>query len=113
MNSTNSKKESNLELDPMVEVMATSLLETSCPNLEEDAEDFIQEEADLEESIDLEKSKLPSKPPIEVKTLPFGIKYAFLNGVHEAPVIISNKLSAEETFKLLLVLGKHQSVLGY
>ena len=40
-------------------------------------------------------------------------KYAFLNGDREAPVINSDKLFAEETFKLLTILEKHQSVLGY
>lgn len=46
-NSTNSKPESNLKLDPMEEVMTTSLLENSHPNLEENAKHFIQEESDL------------------------------------------------------------------
>ena len=31
----------------------------------------------------------------------------------ESPVIISDKLSEEETNKLIAVLEKHQSVLGY
>jgi hypothetical protein len=97
----------------MEKVMATSLLESSHPNLEEDAEDFIQEESKLEEPLDLEKSKLPSKPPIKLKPISSRLKYAFLNGDHEAPVIISDKLSMEETFKLLTILKKHQFVLGY
>ena len=106
-NSTNSKTKLDLEPNSMEEVMATSLLESSHPNLEEDAEDFIQEESRLEEPLDLEKSELPSKPPIELKPLPYGLKYAFLKGDHEAPVIISDKLSVEETFKLLTILEKH------
>jgi hypothetical protein len=93
--------------------MATSLLESSHPNLEEDVEDFIQEESKLEEPLDLEKSKLPSKPPIKLKPISSRLKYAFLNGDHEALVIISDKLSMEETFKLLTILEKHQSILGY
>jgi len=48
-NFTNSKIESNPEPDTMEEVMATSLLESSHPNLEEDAKDLIQEESELEE----------------------------------------------------------------
>ena len=48
-NSTNSKMELECELDPIEEVMATSLLESSHPNLEEDAKDLIQEESELEE----------------------------------------------------------------
>jgi len=59
--------------------MLASLLETSQPDLEEDAEDFIQEEAKLDKPLDLNESELPPKPSVELKPLPFGFKYAFLN----------------------------------
>ena len=78
-NSTNSKMESDPEPNPMEEVMATSLLESSHPNLEEDVEDFLQEKSELEEPLDLEKSELPSMPPIELKPLPSRLKYASCN----------------------------------
>ena len=77
--------ESDPEPNPMEEVMATSLLESSHPNLEEDAEDFLQEKFELEEPLDLEKSKLPSRPPIELKPLPSRLKYDFLKGDREPP----------------------------
>jgi hypothetical protein len=42
-----------------------------------------------------------------------GLRYAFLNGDKETPIIISDKLNDEETTKLIAVLEKHRSVLGY
>ena len=50
---------------------------------------------------------------MELKPLPSGLRYAFLNGDIEFPVIISNKLSDKETAKLLAVLEKHRPVFGY
>ena len=55
----------------------------------------------------------PSRPPIELKPLPSGLRYVFLNSDVESPVIISNKLLEEETNKLIANLEKHRSVLGY
>jgi len=55
----------------------------------------------------------PSRPPIKLKPLPSGLRYAFLNSDVESFVIISDKLSEEETHKLIAILGKHRSVLGY
>src|SRR6185312_8554981 len=84
--------------------------------LEEDIEEIPKEVSDAEEESG-ETSKLlvtekPSRPPIELKPLPSGLRYAFLNSDVE-PVIISDKLSNEETNKLIAVLEKHRSVLGY
>jgi hypothetical protein len=53
------------------------------------------------------------KPPIELKLLPSSLHYAFLNNDPETPVIISDKLSQEETFRLITVLEKHRSAFGY
>jgi hypothetical protein len=53
------------------------------------------------------------KPPIELKPLPSSLHYAFLNNDPETPVIISDKLSQEETFCLITVLEKHRSAFGY
>ena len=41
------------------------------------------------------------------------MRHAFLNGDKEAPVIISDKLTNEETSKLIAILEKHRSVFGY
>jgi hypothetical protein len=55
----------------------------------------------------------PPKPPIELKSLPAGLRYAFLNNDLESPVIISDKLSQEETLRLITVLERHHSAFGY
>ena len=50
---------------------------------------------------------------VELKPLPASLRYAFLNGDKETPIIISDKLSNEETPKLIAILEKHRSVFGY
>jgi hypothetical protein len=54
-----------------------------------------------------------TRPPLELKTLLAGLRYAFLNDDSETPVIISDKLSGEETAKFLAVLEKHRPIFGY
>jgi hypothetical protein len=49
----------------------------------------------------------PPKPPIELKPLPSGPKYAFLNDDPDSPMIISDKLSQEESLRLITILEKH------
>jgi hypothetical protein len=51
--------------------------------------------------------------PVELKQLPLGLQYIFLNGDHETLVIISNKLSNDETQRLVAALKKYRSVIGY
>jgi hypothetical protein len=57
--------------------------------------------------------ELGAASPIELKQLLHGLKYVFLNGNRNSPVIISDKLSNEETHKLVTTLEKYQSVAGY
>jgi hypothetical protein len=45
--------------------------------------------------------------------LPPGLQYVFLNGDRETPVIISDKLSNDETQRLGATLEKYWSVIGY
>jgi len=52
-------------------------------------------------------------PDVEMKPLPKGLKYEFLGDGKTFPVIISDKLSPEETEKLLNLLKKHKKVIGY
>ena len=82
-------------------------------SLEKEAKLFIEEEDDLGETIGLPSEEVPTQPPVELKPLPAGLRYAFLNGDRETPVIISDKLSDEETSKLIAILEKHRSVFGY
>ena len=63
--------------------------------------------------MDLPIEEVPTQPPVELKSLPIGLRYAFLNGDKETPVIISDKLSDEETSKLIAILEKHRSVFEY
>jgi hypothetical protein len=76
------------------------------------AVDFIEEE-DPQPPIQLDQSEKPKPSLIELKPLPPGLKYAFLHGNRETPVIISDKLSKVETQQLLTILEKHRAVLGY
>jgi hypothetical protein len=61
-----------------------------------DEEHFIEEEEELVELIKLDPFEIPP-PSIELKPLPPSLKYVFLNNNLETPIIISDKLSQEET----------------
>ena len=81
--------------------MATSTFESIDLGLEEDIEEMPEEVSDAEEesgeTSDLPAIEKPSQPSIELKPLPSGLRYAFLNSDVEFPVIVSDKLSEEET----------------
>jgi hypothetical protein len=108
----NTHVEPELEDDPKEQVMSATLDSLAQPNLEELVVDFIEEE-DPQPPIQLDQSEKPKPSPIELKPLPPGLKYAFLHGNRETPIIISDKLSKVETQQLLTILEKHQAVLGY
>jgi hypothetical protein len=55
----------------------------------------------------------PETSLVELKQLPPGLQYVFLNSDREAPVIISDKLSNDETRRLVATLEKYQSVISY
>ena len=94
------------------EVLAVMPDDDSKPSLEKDVELFIQEEDKLEEKLELPIHEKLTQPPIELKVLPDGLRYAFLNGDTQTPIIISSHLFDEETAKLLAVSEKHRSVFG-
>jgi hypothetical protein len=52
-------------------------------------------------------------PPAELKQLPPRLQYVFQNGDQETLVIISDKLSHDETQKLVATLEKYWSVISY
>ena len=92
--SLNAKSEPILEQDPMEDVKVASFDYLIEPNFEDDAQFFIEEEEENPtESEPLYELLKPPKPTIELKTLPFGLRYAFLNNDQDSPVIISDKLS--------------------
>jgi len=94
-------------------MMVATHLEASQPNLEEEAKNYIKQlETELDEPLELDESEPPPKPSIELKPLPPRPKYVFLNSDRDSPILISDQLSEEAT-KLIAVLEKHCSVLGY
>jgi hypothetical protein len=109
----NSMVESLPHLDLPKEVMSVLPFDSPESSLEKDAKLFIEEEDDLGETIDLPSEEVSAQPPVELKPMPTGLCYAFLNGNKNTPVIISDKLSDEETYKLIAILEKHRSVFGY
>jgi len=96
----------------MNEVNVASLESFIEPNLEDDAQFFIKEEDD-QPLQPLDPFEEPPKPPIESKPLPSGLRYVFLNDDPNTPVIISDKLSPKEAFRLITILEKHRSAFGY
>ena len=111
--SLNAETELILEEDPMEEVKVASLDDLIEPNLEDDAQFFIEEDKNPIHPEPLDELLDPPKPSIELKPLPSGLRYAFLNNDQDSPVIISDKLSQEESLRLLTVLEKHRSAFGY
>jgi hypothetical protein len=63
--------------------MATSILDTPDSDLERDNEGKIEEvtteDEYSDETFELPETKKPSRPPIELKPLPSGLRYSFLN----------------------------------
>ena len=110
--SLNAKTEAKPEIDPMEEVMSLSLEERGQINLKEEAHDFstVEEPQAFEE---LGENLWPEAPKIELKQLPPGLKYAFLNKNRDTPVIICDKLSESESQWLISVLEKYKPVIGY
>jgi len=97
--------------DPIEDVLMASLKDMAQPAL--DDENFIQGEEELVEHVKLDHTEVPSQPSIELKPLPSGLKYVFLNDNRETPVIVSDKLSQNETCKLVTVLERHKSAILY
>ena len=112
--SLNAESEPITEEDPMEEVKAASLDDLIEPNLKDDAQFFIEEEdEDPTESEPIDELLEPPEPTIELKPLPSGLRYAFLNNDQDSPMIISDKLSHEESLCVLTVVEKHHSSFGY
>lgn len=66
--------------NPLEQAMMTTLQEAAQPDFEEDAQFFTEEEeAKIDEPFCLDESKKPSRPSIELKPLPSGLRYVFLN----------------------------------
>jgi hypothetical protein len=77
----NHAAEDALEEDLLQQVMATTLEEGLPPPCLDDVANCFK----------------PKTSPVELKQLPSGLRYVFLNGDRETPVIISDILSNDET----------------
>ena len=98
----------------MDEVNVASLDALIEPKLKDDAQFFIEEEDENPiEPEPLDELLEPPKPTIELKPLSSGLRYAFLNNDQDSHVIISDKLSQEESLRLLTVLEKYHYAFGY
>jgi hypothetical protein len=113
--SLNAKIEPIPMLDPMEEVKITSLDDLIEPNLKNDTQFFIDEEEDEGpvEPEPLDELLEPPKPSIELKPMPCGLRYAFLNNDQDSHMIISDKPFQKESLRLLTILEKHCSAFGY
>jgi hypothetical protein len=109
----NHAAEGELEEDLLQQVMATTLEEElSSPCLDDVADYFslTEEEAEFQ---DMEQEVKPETSPVELKQLPSGLRYVFLNGDRETPVIINDKLSNDKTQRVIATLEKYRLVIGY
>ena len=69
----------------------------------------------LRESLALTPDHMPcpKKPGLELKTLPMNLRYKFLDTKCTRPVIVNSSLGTLKTEKLLDVLRKYPTALGY
>jgi hypothetical protein len=89
--------EDKLEEDLLQQVMPITLEEELSPPCLDDVVDCFSLAEEGVEFQDLEQEVKPETSPIELKQLPPGLQYVFLNGDRETPEIISDKLSNDET----------------
>jgi hypothetical protein len=97
--------------DPIEKVLMASLEDMAQPQL--DTEYFIEEEEELAKPIELHPLEVLPRPPIELNPIPLGLKYVFLNDNPKTHVIIREKLSQDKTHRLVTVLERHRSAIGY
>ncbi|KAL2317377.1 hypothetical protein Fmac_031253 [Flemingia macrophylla] len=62
---------------------------------------------------ELKKEEVPQPPKLELKQLPSHLKYVFLQGQDEKPIIISNKLSKNEEKMLIEVIKANEEAIGW
>jgi hypothetical protein len=99
--------------DLLQQVMATTLKEELSPPCLDDVVDYFSLAKEEAEFQDLKQEVKPKTSLVELKHLPPGLQYVFLNGDHETPVIISDKLSNDKTRMLVATLEKCRLVIGY
>jgi hypothetical protein len=95
-----------LEEDLLQQVMTTTPEEELSPPCLDDVADYFNLAEEEAEFLDLEQEVKTETSPVELKQLPSGLKYVFLNGDRGTAVIISDKLSNVETQWLVATLEK-------
>jgi hypothetical protein len=103
----NHAADDKLEGDLLQQVLATTLEEELSPPFLDDVADYFSLVEEEVEFHDLEQEVKRETSPIELKQLPPGLQYVFLNGDRETPVIISDKLSNDEIRRLVATLEKY------
>ena len=100
-------------IEPLEEVLAVLVFDSLESARERDAGHFDEREDIEDETLKLLEFEKSSWPPVELKPLPSGLIYAFLHSGAESPVIIGDKLSEEDTVKLITFLEKDRPVFSY
>jgi hypothetical protein len=105
--------EDELEEVLLQQVMATTLEEELSPPCLDDVADYFSLAEEEVEFQDLEQEVKPKTSLVELKLLPLGLQYVFLNGDRETLMMISDKLSKDETRRQVATLDKYRSDIGY
>lgn len=61
----------------------------------------------------IEMTEQKKVPQLELKPLPEELKYAYIGEEHIYPVVISSTLTSNREGKLLSILKKHKSAIGW
>ena len=110
--SRNTIAEARPEQDPLEEAVNINQEEQTQPILEDDITHFTQE-IDPDGKSKINEDETPQPPLPELKLLPPSLKYAFLHNKRPTPVVIGDKLTESETRRLIVVLQKYRSIIGY
>nr|GFB25147.1 reverse transcriptase domain-containing protein [Tanacetum cinerariifolium] len=81
------------------------------PNQEQNIPSF-KEELKAYKAQDV-KSSIDEPPEVELKDLPYHLKYAFLEGDNKLPIIIAKELGSEEKAALIKVLKSHKRAIAW
>ena len=100
-------------IEPLEEVLVVLVSDSSKSDLERESDDFDEEEDSDDKTLEISELEKPTWPLVELKPLPSRLTYVFLNSDVEWQTFISDKLSKEETAKLIAILEKHRPVFGY
>ena len=110
--SCNTIAEARLKQDSLEDAVNINQEEQTHPILEDDITHFTQE-IDPDGKSKINDDETPQPPLPELKLLPPSLKYAFLHNKRPTPVVIGDKLTKSETRRLIAVLQKYRSVIGY